>query len=111
MTTTQKQKLQMAIEEALVCVEKEIKELQDLTKPIKPECALGSLARFELMNDQDIYEKTLQENLLRHKKLLLAESKVNKEDFGLCIECDEEINFERLLLIPESTHCMECLQS
>jgi len=90
-------------------LEVEIKELKDLTKPISPECAIGSLGRFELMNDQDIYIKTLQEANTRFNKLSFALSRVDKKDFGLCIECEEEISFDRLLLLPESTHCIECL--
>ena len=111
MNDLERQAVKRQLLDDLNSLEREIKELQDLTKPITPECALGTLGRFELMNDQDIYEKTLQEAIKRQTKLNYALTKINKEEFGLCVECDEEINFERLLLIPESTHCMECLQS
>jgi len=30
-------------------------------------------------------------------------------EYGVCQECDEEISLERLKLLPESTHCVECL--
>ena len=111
MTTLEHQAIKRQLLDDLNTIEREIKELQDLTKPISPECALGSLGRFELMNDQDIYEKTLKEALNRQTKLNYALTKIDNEDFGLCVECDEPISFDRLLLLPESTHCMECLQN
>ena len=110
MTSLEQHAVKRQLLDDLNALEKEIKELQDLTKPITPECALGTLGRFELMNDQVIYEKTLKEALLRQTKLKYALSKIDHEDFGLCIECDEPISFDRLLLLPESTHCMECLK-
>ena len=33
-----------------------------------------------------------------------------KEDYGICTECEEEIVFDRLMLLPESTHCVACKQ-
>ena len=110
MTSLEQHAVKRQLLDDLNLIEKEIKELQDLTKPISPECALGTLGRFELMNDQEIYKKTLKEALLRQKKLKYALSKIDNEDFGLCVECDEPISFDRLLLLPESTHCMECLK-
>lgn len=89
-------------------LEKEICELQELTLPIPPQCALGDLARFELMHDQVVSEKTLKEALLRKNRLVYALSKIDSETFGFCIECEEEIAIERLLILPESTHCIEC---
>lgn len=92
----------------LAHLEKEMHDLQELCKPISPECALGDLARFELMNDQAISEKTLKEAKIRQNKLIYALRKVDEKSYGLCVECEEEIAFERLLILPESTHCIEC---
>jgi len=63
------------------------------------------------MHDQVISEKTLKQDLLRQKKLYYSLKKIDSDDFGLCVECEEEIMFERLLLLPESTHCIDCLNS
>lgn len=108
MTQTQRNTIKTKIIEELSSIEHEIKDLQELCRPISPECALGDLARFELMNDQVVSEKALQEAQVKKNKLDYALSKVDKDDFGLCIECEEEIAYERLLLLPEATHCIEC---
>jgi len=111
MTELQHQELKTKILEERDTINKEIHDLQELCKPISPQCALGDLARFELMNDQLISEKTLHEAQIRKNKLNYALSKIDKEEFGLCIECKEEIAYERLLLLPESTYCIACAKS
>jgi DnaK suppressor protein len=108
MTRQQKEAIKEKIIKDLSCVDKEIQDLQTLCKPISPECALGDLARFELMHEQVISEKTLDQALKRQKRLEYALRKVETQDYGLCIECEEEIAYERLLLVPESTHCIKC---
>lgn len=108
MTTSQRKEIKTKLVQELDALKIDIAELTVLCKPISPECALGDLARFELMNDQLITEKTLKEAQIRRNKLEYALRKVDEDSYGLCIECDEEIAYERLLLLPESTHCIEC---
>jgi DnaK suppressor protein len=108
MTQTQRHTIKAKIIEELTSLEREINDLQELCKPISPECALGDLARFELMNDQIVSEKALKEAKVRKNRLNYALSKIDKDDFGLCIECEEEIAYKRLLLLPEATHCIKC---
>ncbi len=108
LTTEERRIIKEKIIRDLNSVAREITELEILTRPIAPECALGDLARFELMNDQRISEKTLAEALQRKKRLKYALRKVDTAQYGICLECEEEISFDRLLILPESTHCIAC---
>ena len=108
MTTTQKEKLKKHIIDELVALENEIIELEKKTEPIAPDCCLGRLTREEMMIEQGVYLHSLHEAQVRVKRLKYALSKVDKEEFGVCMECEEDIVFERLLLLPESTHCVPC---
>ena len=45
---------------------------------------------------------------IRLNKLKYASTKVEKDDYGICMECEEEILFQRLMLVPESSHCVSC---
>ncbi|WP_373001324.1 TraR/DksA family transcriptional regulator [Sulfurimonas sp.] len=40
---------------------------------------------------------------------LTAIQKVDRDDYGICAECEEKIIFGRLMLLPESTHCVSCI--
>jgi len=108
MTQKQKENIKEKIIQDLFLLEKEIKDLKEICKPIPPECALGDLARFELMHDQLISEKTLDQAYKRQKRLEYALRKVDTQDYGLCSECEEEIAYKRLLLLPESPYCIAC---
>jgi len=108
MTAVQRSTIKKKILSELERLNHEIEQLQELTKPIPPECALGDLARFERMNDQRVSETALHEAQSREKRLKYALSHVEREDFGQCLECEEAIPVERLLLLPESTHCITC---
>ncbi len=92
-------------------INNEIEELQKLIDPISPECALGDLGRFELMNDQLVSEKSLKEAINKRERLQYALRKIDTPEYGICLECDEEISIERLLVIPESTRCIACASS
>ena len=86
----------------------EIDELLEKTKPITPDCSLGRLTRQEMIQEQQVNEHALHEAEIRLNRLKYALQKVDKEDYGVCLECEEEIIFGRLLLLPESTHCVAC---
>ncbi len=90
-------------------MQKEIDELQDKTKPITPDCSLGRLTRQEMIQEQQVNEHALHEAEIRLNRLKYALLKVDKEGYGLCAECEEEILFARLLILPESTHCVACM--
>jgi DnaK suppressor protein len=104
----QRQAIKEMIGRELASLSVKIAALEEMTAPISPECALGDLARFELMHEQQVSEKALFEAQTRLKKLEYALRKVDDEAYGLCMACEEEIAFERLLLLPESRHCISC---
>lgn len=108
MTTKQLQDIKYKIIEELEALNNEIAELQEQVKPIAPDCSLGSDIRFEMMHMQQVYEKALHEAKIRVNKLKYALQKVDKEGYGICAECEEEIPYKRLLILPESLHCTEC---
>jgi len=86
----------------------EIKDLKEKTKPIAPDCSLGRLTRMEMIGEQQVHEHALHEAQIRLNKLEYALRKVDSEDYGICMECEENIPFNRLLLVPESSFCISC---
>jgi DnaK suppressor protein len=89
-------------------INEEIYELKEKTQPIAPDCSLGMLIREEMIIVQQVSLKTLHQAEIRLGKLKFALHKVDTQEFGVCLECEEEILFERLMLLPESTHCVAC---
>ncbi len=108
MTPQQNQQLKTKIIDDLKALKLEIEELKIKTKPIEPDVSLGRLTRLEMIGEQQVNEHALREAQIRCNKLEFALQKVDEENFGLCVICEDEILFERLLLLPESAKCMEC---
>lgn len=108
MTEIQRKQIKDKLIEDLKSLGKDIDDLQEMVKPISPECAIDDVARTDLMNEQEISARTLREAIIRRNKLEYALRKVDKEDYGLCMECEDEIPFARLMILPEATHCIEC---
>ena len=109
MTKEQRQQIKDKIIQDLEAMQNEIDGLQDKVKPITPDCSLGRLTRQEMIQEQQVNEHALHEAEIRVNKLKYALQKVDKEGYGICAECEEEIIFGRLMLLPESTHCVACI--
>ncbi len=108
MTNHNLAQIKKKIQEDLFSMQDEIEALKEKTKPITPDCSLGRLTRQEMIQEQQVNEHALHEAEIRVNKLKYALGKVDKESYGICAECEEEIIFERLMLLPESTHCVAC---
>ena len=109
MTAIQRTAISQKITEDLERLENEIKELNTFLQPVEVCCSLGELARNEMLYEQTVYQKSLDLATIRVTKLRLTLNRVHSEDFGICSECEEDILYERLLLLPESTQCVACL--
>ena len=108
MTLKQIKLIKEKIKEELLLMQQEIDDLKEKTKPIAPDCSLGRLTRQEMIQEQQVNEHTLHEAEIRVNKLKYASQKVEKDGYGICAECEEDILFERMMLLPESTHCVQC---
>ncbi len=111
MTPQQRKQIKEKIIEDLEALKHEIVELQEKTKPIEPDCSLGRLTRLEMIGEQQVNEHALQEAKIRCNKLEYALRKVDEATYGICVECEDEIPFERLLILPEAARCIECASS
>lgn len=109
MTKIQKKQIKDKIIEDISSIENEISQLQEKTKPITPDCSLGRLTRLEMIGEQQVNEHALHEAEIKLNKLKYAIQKVDKDSYGICAECEEEIIFGRLMILPESSHCIACL--
>lgn len=89
-------------------LKEQIIKLEEKCKPITPDCSLGRLTRLEAMGESHVANSILDESRLRLTRLQNTLSRVDSDDFGICIECKEEIALERLKIRPESVRCVAC---
>jgi len=91
MTPAEKTQLKTKIETQIEELKKQIETLKEKTKPISPDCGLGRLTRLEAMGESHVNHKVLDESQLRLTRLNNALSRIGHPMFGICIECEEEI--------------------
>lgn len=100
--------MRATIEQDLASLSKELQALERQLQPIAPDCSLGELLRSEMMQGQEVLNLAYVEAKKRYNRLLYAQKHIEDEGYGLCVDCDEPIAFERLLVMPESRYCVSC---
>ncbi len=108
MTKQEKQMIKEKIENDIITLSEQIKDLETKVKPISPDCGLGRLTRLEAMGEQHVNNKVLDESRIRLTRLGNALQRIDKPMFGICIECEEPIGPGRMSVRPESVRCIEC---
>ncbi|MBE9536877.1 MAG: TraR/DksA C4-type zinc finger protein [Proteobacteria bacterium] len=109
MKAEEKKKLKDKIAEEIILVKKSIVSLEQTSKPVAPDDAIGRLTRMEALSSQGINEANLRASRSRLSMLEQALKRVdNDPEFGICVECEEAIPIGRLMLMPESQRCVHC---
>jgi DnaK suppressor protein len=111
MTVEERIELKRKIVESISSLEKDIAELEELTKPISPENAIGRISRMDAINNKSINDAALIQARLKMEKLVFATEKCDDTEFGTCRKCHGVIPMGRLLLVPESLYCVRCASS
>lgn len=102
------QEAKVLINDTLLRLNEEIEKLEETSKPISPDNAIGRLSRMEAIGEKSVNEAALRNAKLRVSKLNQALKRVNDDEYGECLECEEKISEKRLRTIPESTLCIKC---
>lgn len=103
-----KEKIRESIRGKIVKAKYGIAELEDLTRPIAPDNAIGRISRMDAINNKSVNEASLRETREKLIRLEHALVIIDKEGFGKCVRCGITIPFGRLVLMPESTKCASC---
>lgn len=108
MDKTQRAALKEKIEAALQKTKTEVAQLEEATKPIAPENAIGRVSRMDAINNKGVSEAALRSAKRKLTNLEIALGKIDAEDFGICEQCKRPIRPARLMYMPESTRCVRC---
>ncbi|NOQ25712.1 MAG: TraR/DksA family transcriptional regulator [Bacteroidales bacterium] len=87
---------------------KSIIEYKEITKPIAPENAIGRISRMDAINNKSVAEAALRTAEEKLDKLNYMLTQVGEADFGVCAKCKKPIPIGRILLMPQSRHCVNC---
>lgn len=85
-----------------------INEYKQLNKPMAPDNAIGRVSRMDAINNRSVLNAALKKAELKLKKLKIVQKEINTKDFGVCLNCKNEIPIARLMIVPESKKCINC---
>ena len=88
MTEEQRIEVKAKIELNIKTLKIQISELEELTKPISPDNAIGRISRMDAINNKSVAEAALRQAKRKLKNLEFALSRVYDEDFGKCARCN-----------------------
>ena len=100
--------IRIKILEEIQKTERLISEYKEMTKPVEPDSAIGRISRMDAINNQAVTESSLRQAREKLKKLNIVLSKIGDKDFGICLSCRKPIPLGRILVRPESMHCVNC---
>ena len=83
--------------------------INDASKPVRlDQNSVGRLSRMDAMQSQAMAQAGAER---QHQRLLLigqALQRIDDNNFGRCLECDEFIAVARLEIEPTTEHCIKC---
>jgi len=69
---------------------------------------VGRLSRMDAMQAQSMSQETQRRRELQLKAIGRALRRIDQDSYGVCVECEEPVNSERLKLDPSVEFCLEC---
>ena len=108
MLQVDREKLEKYIRQEIEDLKNKIVSYKEGAKPVALDSAIGRVTRMDAINSKSISEESLRKAEIALLKIERALDKIDDPDFGLCMECGEEILFKRLMIMPGSVLCVEC---
>ena len=108
LTTLQRTEL----ETDLVQLKLDLEELLNITEanaqPVKLKDNAGRLTRMDEMHNQSILLANRNVTKNRLRQVSVAQARIDKEQYGYCSSCEENVAFKRLKAYPEAAMCLQC---
>ena len=103
-----KQKLLIRREELLA----DVKSGDDATKTVElDQSRVGRLSRMDAMQSQAMSQELKRRREIELKKITAALARIEADEYGFCLACDEEISSGRLEFDPATPLCLGCAES
>ncbi|WP_226997949.1 TraR/DksA family transcriptional regulator [Legionella pneumophila] len=101
-----KQILEQQKEKAL----ESLKYCAESSRPVElDQTRQGRLSRMDALQQQAMSQATLHRLQLELKRIDATLRRLDNDDYGYCIKCGDEIEWERLKINPSLAVCKECM--
>jgi len=69
---------------------------------------VGRLSRMDALQGQAMSQQRERRREIQLHKIAAALKRIERDDYGYCTECGEEIAYRRLVFDPATTLCIDC---
>lgn len=92
-------------------LEESLEQLTEAGQIVKlDQTMMGRLSRMDALQSQAMAKANKNRAVTEIQKIDYALTRLSNDDFGYCIECDEEINSKRLEINPTTVFCIKCAE-
>lgn len=100
------------LHQALLVLRTELQQLlensSDGAQPVSLDEPIGRLSRMDAMQQQSMVQANRRTSQNRLNRVEAALRRHANDEYGLCMECEEEIGYARLKAQPEAPFCIDC---
>lgn len=105
----QLQSLHRSLEVKRAKLEQQLEEAASATGVVTlDQTSVGRVSRMDAMQQQSMAVSTRTKAEASLRKVIAAIRRMDEQDYGYCDNCDEPIEFRRLEVQPEASHCLKC---
>ncbi len=69
---------------------------------------LGRVSRMDALQGQAMSQEVKRRRQIELQKITVALKRMENNEYGYCVKCEEEIKIKRLELDPSALLCIEC---
>ncbi len=101
-----------AFKEKLLALKKELLELEERGDDAQPveldQSRVGRLSRMDALQMQEMSKETQRRRAVQLQRIEGALQRIERDTFGLCIKCEEDLPAKRLDFDPTAFLCVDC---
>lgn len=78
------------------------------SRPVELDQSIGRVSRMDAIQQQNMTQATRQATELRLKQVDAALRRIDESEYGICLECEDDVGYPRLKARPEALLCLSC---
>jgi DnaK suppressor protein len=109
LTPDQVAELTAELDRVLQKLERSMRATEEALRPVAlDQTAVGRLSRIDLLQNQGLTRNLQEREQAKLDQVMAAFQRMEDKSYGLCVQCDAPIPFERLQVFPETPTCTAC---
>jgi len=111
LTESQLAELQSDLRALVEELNRNLESSLDGARPVELDQPIGRLSRMDAIQQQNMAAATRQAAQLRLKQVDTALRRIEQNEYGICMECEEDVGYSRLKARPEALLCVGCQEN